>query len=860
LTLLSVGFTLHIPCAFAQTATFLGPPSYTPKIYHGDTEDIIFTIYNGNPAETLFFLKISRDGIVIYAESAAQAWPCATGGTAQRQVTILNWAGPKTYGLTAELYSSPSQTLQDVTTFTVVVVKLFVSNWFAFSPDIPVGGTSSVTITFTNGGNDYMWNTIVSIADPSGMQVNPSSQALGDIPKGESRTTSFLVRAPETLSPGQYTLTFRIEYDDFKGGHHVETKPAPVKVVRGGPADLVVTQCWVIPANPKQEDAMTFYAIIANIGGSDANNFRLETYLDGSLYDSGSLSLRAGEQAQVYSEIPWRAEDGSHTVGWVVNPDRSIQESNYGNNEASCSFFVGPRTVTATVTVTKTSTRTQTQRTETTVTTTRTTTIIRTTQTTILETVTGKPAKVTQTATGLSTSTIYSPTITSVVKTVTVTVTVTMTGAAKIISNPILWVLLTTLAMMGAVVQLPANERLKRFASKFHAIFPLADRARRIIRCPARKAVFAVSLISLMVLSIQSYAAQQAYAGTVTVTKTATTTDYRTVTQTLTTTRYTTSTSADTSTVTRTYTRQTTVAPKVTTTVDRRSTTTTYVPTTTYTTTTTTSTTTTTVGPDIRITSLSTDKTAYRPGEPITVIMVLKNFGTASSNGKICYKLRAEYQSDWYPFNPRCREVGRINPGESKTITDSDYDPPIYGWHGGDGSLWIRARLEKVDDKAISKPDETSTSVSIQVDGIPTLQWVGEGMTYTITGLRVNEVRSYRIKIIISGFGVTEKATYVELSIRRLWGGLADWDEKVDVQLYHYGISSPGYEPIRFLVNKGWKNFEITIVHGLNDDKRVYSDNLPGIQSHRIKYTAGYGWKAPWDNSFCNFSTSYVQD
>jgi len=281
LIVFSMGFPLHIPYTFAQTATFLGPPSYTPKIYDGDSEVFIFTISNGNPAETLFFLKIFRDGTVIYAESPAQAWPCATGGTAQRQVTILNWEGPKTYGLTAELYSSPSQTLQDTTTFAVVVVKLFVSNWSPLSPNIPVGKTSptSLTVTFTNGGNDYMRNTIVSIANPSGMEVNPPSQALGDIPKGESRTTSFLVRAPETLSPSQYTLTFKIEYDDFKGGHHVETKPAPVNVVR----QETRINVSVNPSTIKVGETVKITASLSSGDGDPVRGEEINFFLDSNL-------------------------------------------------------------------------------------------------------------------------------------------------------------------------------------------------------------------------------------------------------------------------------------------------------------------------------------------------------------------------------------------------------------------------------------------------------------------------------------------------------------------------------------------------------------------------------------------------
>jgi len=331
--------------------------------------------------------------------------------------------------------------------------------------------------------------------------------------------------------------------------------------VIGGPADLVVYKCWVSPANPKQEDAVTFYAVIANIGGSDANNFRLETYLDGSLYDSGSLSLRAGQQVQVWSEIVWRAEDGSHTVRWVINPDRSIEESNYGNNEASCSFFVSPRTVTATVTITKTSTRTQTQRTDVTSTTTRTIMITRTTDTTVLRTVTAGFTTVTQTLTGLITSTIYSP-----------TVTVTVTSTAQMVSNPVLWLLLSAFAMIGAVIQLPRSERLGRL---------LPELARRIVKRHGRRALFAVSLVSLIVVSVLSQAGQQAYASTVTTTRTATVTEWTTLTQSLTSTRYITSTATDTSTFMRTSTQTITITPTVTRTVDMRSTVSIYLPTTT---------------------------------------------------------------------------------------------------------------------------------------------------------------------------------------------------------------------------------------------------------------------------------------
>ncbi len=278
LIVIGTGLLYNMPSASAQTATFLGPPMYTPKIYDGDSETFIFTISNGNPTETLFFLKIFRDGTLIYAESSAQAWPCPLAGTAQRQVTVSGWEGPKTYGLRAELYSSPSQTLQDMTTFSVVVVKLFVSSWSPFSPNIPVGKVSptTLTITFTNGGNDYMRNTIVSVANPSGMEVNPASQALGDIAKGQSATTNFLVKAPETLSPGQYTLSFKIEYDDFKGGHHTETKPAPVNVIK----QETRIYLSVNPSTIKVGEAVKITASLISGEGDPLRGERIDFFLD----------------------------------------------------------------------------------------------------------------------------------------------------------------------------------------------------------------------------------------------------------------------------------------------------------------------------------------------------------------------------------------------------------------------------------------------------------------------------------------------------------------------------------------------------------------------------------------------------
>lgn len=342
-----------------------------------------------------------------------------------------------------------------------------------------------------------------------------------------------------------------------------------IKLGPSGPPDIVVVGVWVTPRNPHQEDMVSFSAEIANIGGADAYGFRVEVHLDGYLWDSGTASVPAGSSITVTSDRQYRAEDGSHVVRWIGNSDRSIEESNYGNNEGSASFFVSPRTVTLTEHATVTRTKTQTEKYTQTVTVTRTVIATRTMDTTVRSTVTAKAVTVTQTLGGLVTSTIYSPTVTT-------TVTV-----AQIISNPLPLVILSTVAGIGAALRLPNNSRLKRYYRKVAAAFSLSELLTWLTRAHLRKALSTLCLLSVIVLSISSQVSQLAVASTVTVTRTVTDTEWTTLTQSLTSTRYVTSTATDTSTFTRTKTGLTTMTPTITVTVDQRSLTTVYVPTTT---------------------------------------------------------------------------------------------------------------------------------------------------------------------------------------------------------------------------------------------------------------------------------------
>jgi len=93
----------------------------------------------------------------------------------------------------------------------------------------------------------------------------------------------------------------------------------------------------------KEGDVIYFGAEIVNRGDADASNFRVEVYLDGKLYDSGTISLlRAGQSVTLWAEYPWTVTGGLHTVRWAADTTNAVIESNETNNEMSRAFTVGP--------------------------------------------------------------------------------------------------------------------------------------------------------------------------------------------------------------------------------------------------------------------------------------------------------------------------------------------------------------------------------------------------------------------------------------------------------------------------------------------------------------------------------------
>jgi hypothetical protein len=282
-----------------------------------------------------------------------------------------------------------------------------------------------------------------------------SIESTASNPPGKSTLT--LQVCTGTQPPATPTTTFYMSRGEYQGAEDQAAHPQSscasdttwIDVV-GGPADINVARCWVSPANPLQEDQVTFYAAVGNSGGTNAENVEIDAYLDGVLFSTERDSLSAGSSGTWYTNNKWTAEDGQHTLKVVANADHLIQESNYANNEASCTFYVRPHTITMTMTQTTSSTIIRSQWTTTSSTIQLYTTQITTSQTTVWSTVIGNPTWTTTTLTGLTSTTIYSPTITS-----------TVTAAAQAISNPLALMFLfgVVIAIGGAQKAVDADDQ-----------------------------------------------------------------------------------------------------------------------------------------------------------------------------------------------------------------------------------------------------------------------------------------------------------------------------------------------------------------------------------------------------------------
>jgi hypothetical protein len=155
---------------------------------------------------------------------------------------------------------------------------------------------------------------------------------------------SYTVGQAEQKDVGQWTASLAGSAQSggcpspFQGSTTFQVGQAPPTT------DLIASSCGTIPDSPKAGDSVKFWVDFNIVGGAPPYVFNYQMFLDGNLMQtlpSSPVQFNAGGLQSITTDTTWTATSGSHTARWVLNQDHMLQESNYNNNEVSCSFTVG---------------------------------------------------------------------------------------------------------------------------------------------------------------------------------------------------------------------------------------------------------------------------------------------------------------------------------------------------------------------------------------------------------------------------------------------------------------------------------------------------------------------------------------
>jgi len=310
----------------------------TAKVYDGQLVWKNLTFYNeacGLLGAELY-TKIYEDEILVGTSEVQWVFPGSYGHSHWYSTEY----GPATMNYKVEVWWKYYDThyLEDVNYFNIEVVKLFVTNWSPATLSVEKGKTipSTLSISFDNGGNDYMFDAEVSVVDSDGLEVSPQSQSLGDLSSGGTKSTSFSITAPATATLGTHTISFQIDYDDFRGVSHSETKTAPVSVTKLGTSTTLNLE----PSSVKTRDSTTITATLVDGNENPIENQEI-TFSIGTTNIGSSFTDSSGNAVKSYTA---NVDTGTYVV--TASYGGSID---YGSSSATSNLVVNSLDTTLTI-------------------------------------------------------------------------------------------------------------------------------------------------------------------------------------------------------------------------------------------------------------------------------------------------------------------------------------------------------------------------------------------------------------------------------------------------------------------------------------------------------------------------------
>jgi hypothetical protein len=307
------------------------------KVYEGQLISINTTAYN-NRCGTFganLFIKLYIDGVLFATSNEAYIFKYTRMGN---QLYDYEY-GAKIVNFKIELWwDSGTLYLEDERSFSIQVVKLSVTDWSPSSLIVEKGKTGASTwlISFKNGGNDYMYNTKISITDSSGLEITPQFQTLQDIASGGIKSTSFSVIAPSTATIGTKSISFKIEYNDFRGNSHSITITASITVGKLSTSIIVSLQ----PSSIKKGSSVTISAKLVDSNNNPLSNKDIN-FIIGTTSISSATTDSSGNAVKTYTV--------NLDVGTYVVVASFSESTNYGSSSATSNLIVNAFDTTLTI-------------------------------------------------------------------------------------------------------------------------------------------------------------------------------------------------------------------------------------------------------------------------------------------------------------------------------------------------------------------------------------------------------------------------------------------------------------------------------------------------------------------------------
>jgi len=292
-----------------SSVSIRAPDGQNRTKFYVDEAPIEFEVSVSDPFSNL---DVAEVRVLVYNSTHVLLNRTAEAITSRRALTTqyaLSWypigVAPGSY--TAEVSVVDNSGNRDVRAQELKFVLLKVSDW-AWTPSWLKRGFDGqeLCISFSNGGNDVMYDVIIYVVNSCDIVLEPLSASLGDLGPGEELSLNLTASVPADVELGARNMSFCVEYSDFRGVRHRENLTAEVCVaIMGSSLSLELE-----PAEARVLDIVSARVELVDELGRPLANMSVEFYVDDQLI----TSVRTGDDGAAELDLQASFGPGDHVV------------------------------------------------------------------------------------------------------------------------------------------------------------------------------------------------------------------------------------------------------------------------------------------------------------------------------------------------------------------------------------------------------------------------------------------------------------------------------------------------------------------------------------------------------------------